>query len=52
MPKKKKQKKQIKSIKINGKVESSPKFLTDSFNNFFVTVAESIDKKGIHTNVS
>ena len=35
---------QIKSIKIYDKVESSPKILADSFNNFFVTIAENIDK--------
>ena len=48
---KKTQKKQIKSIKINHKVESSPKILDDSFNNFFVTIAENIDKN-IHTNAN
>ena len=40
----------IKSIKIIGKVESSPKILADSFNNF-VTIAENIDKN-IHTNAN
>ena len=45
-------KKQIKSIKINDKVESSPKILADSFNNFFVTIAENIDKNIIHTNAN
>ena len=44
--------KQIKSIKINDKVESNPKILADSFNNFFVTIAENIDKKIIHTNAN
>ena len=44
--------KQIKSIKINDKVESSPKILADSFNNFFVTIAENIDKNIIHTNAN
>ena len=33
-------KNQIKSIKINDKVESSPKILIDSLNNFFMTIAE------------
>ena len=47
-----KKKKQIKSIKINDKVESSPKILADSFNNFFVTIAENIDKNIIHTNAN
>ena len=41
-------KKQIKSIKINNKVESRPKILADCFNNFFVTIAEIIDKNIIH----
>ena len=36
--------KQIKATKINDKV--------DSFNNFFVTIAENIDKKIIHTNAN
>ena len=45
-------KKQIKSIKINEKVEYNPKVLADSFDNFFVTIAENIDKKIIHTNVN
>ena len=45
-------KKQSKSIKINDKVESSPKILVDSFNNFFVTIAENIDKNIIHTNAN
>ena len=45
-------KKQIKSIKTNDKVESSPKILADSFNNFFVTIAENIDKNIIHTNAN
>ena len=40
--------KQIKSIKINDKVESSPKILSDSFNNFFVTIAEIIDENIIY----
>ena len=43
-------KKQIKPIKINDKVQTSPKILADSFNNFFVSIAENIDKKNIHTN--
>ena len=38
-------KNQIKSIKINYKKESSPNLLADSFNNFFVAIAESIDTK-------
>ena len=29
---------------MNDKVQSSPKILADSFNNFFVTIAENIDK--------
>ena len=48
----KKKKKQIKSIKINDKVESSPKILADSFNKFFMTIAENIDKNIIHTNAN
>ena len=43
--KKKNSKKQIKSIKINGKEETSSRILTDPFNNFFVSIAENIDKK-------
>ena len=45
-------KKQIKSIKINEKVESSPKILADLFSNFFVSIAENVDKKIIHTNAN
>ena len=45
-------KEQIKSIKINDKVESSPRILADSFNNFFVTIAENTDKNIIHTNAN
>ena len=45
-------KKQTKSIKINDKVESSHKILADSFNNFFVTIAENIDKNIIHANAN
>ena len=45
-------KKQIKSIKISDKVESSPKILVDSFNNFFATIAENIDKNIIHANAN
>ena len=37
-------KKKIKTINMNDKVQSSPKILADSFNNFFVTIAENIDK--------
>ena len=48
----KKKNKQIKSIKINDKVESSPKILADSFNKFFMTIAENIDKNIIHTNAN
>ena len=48
----KKKKKQIKSLKINDKVESSPKILADSFNKFFMTIAENIDKNIIHTNAN
>ena len=44
-------KKQTKSIKINGKVESSPKILADSFNNFFMTITKNTDKN-IHTNAN
>ena len=44
-------KKQIKSIKINDKVESSPKILADSFNNFFVAITKNNDKN-IHTNAN
>ena len=47
-----KNKKQIKSIKINDKLESNPKILVDTFNNFFVTMAENINKKIIHTNAN
>ena len=43
---------QIKSIKINEKLESSPKILADSVNNIFVTIAENIDKNIIHTNAN
>ena len=43
--KKKNSKKQIKSIKINGKEETSSRILADPFNNFFVSIAENIDKK-------
>ena len=43
---------QIKSIKINEKLESSPKILADSVNNVFVTIAENIDKNIIHTNAN
>ena len=49
---KKPSKKQIKSLKINDKVEYSPEILADSFNNFFVTIAENIDKNIIHTNTN
>ena len=49
---KQKNKKQIKSIKINDKIESNPKILVDTFNNFFVTMAENINKKIIHTNAN
>ena len=48
----KKTKKQIKYTKINDKGESSCKILTDSFNNFFVTIAKNINKKIIHTNAN
>ena len=48
----KKTKKQIKYTKINDKGESSHKILTDSFNNFFVTIAKNINKKIIHTNAN
>ena len=48
----KKTKKQIKYTKINDKGESSRKILTDSFNNFFVTIAKNINKKIIHTNAN
>ena len=41
----KKQNKKTKSLKINDKVQSSPKILADFFNNFFVTIVENIDKK-------
>ena len=37
---------------MNGKIESSAKILADTFNNFFVTIAENIDKKIIHTNTN
>ena len=49
---KKTKKKQIKSIKINDKVETSSRILADPFNNFLVSIAESIDKKIIHTNAN
>ena len=45
-------KKKIKTINMNDKVQSSPKILADSFNNFFVTIAENIDKNIIHTNAN
>ena len=48
----KKTKKQIKSTKINDKVESRCKILTDFFSNFFVTIAKNINKKIIHTNAN
>ena len=48
----KKTKKQIESTKINDKVESSCKILTDFFSNFFVTIAKNINKKIIHTNAN
>ena len=51
MSKKTKKDKQIKSIKTKDKVESSPKILACSFNKFFVTTVENINKKIIHTNV-
>ena len=35
---------------IYDNVESSPKILADSFNNFFLTIAENIDKKIINAN--
>ena len=44
--------KQVKCIKINDEVETSPKILADSFNNFFVLNAKNIDKKIIHANAS
>ena len=43
--------KQIKSIRINDKVESSPKIFADSLNNF-VTIAKNINKVIIHTNAN
>ena len=49
---KKTKKKQIKSIKINDKVETSSRILADPFNNFLVSIAENIDKKIIHTNAN
>ena len=49
---KKNSKKQIKSLKINDKVEYSPGILADSFNNLFVTIDENIDKYIIHTNTN
>ena len=49
---KKSQKNQIKSIKINDKVETSSRILADPFNNFLVSIAENIDKKIIHTNAN
>ena len=49
---KKTKKKQIKSTKINDKVETSPKILADSFNNFFLSIAENIDNKIIHANAN
>ena len=43
----------MKSVKLNdSRKESSPKILADSFNNFFVTLAENIDKKIIHINAN
>ena len=49
---KKTKKKQIKSIKINDKLETSSRILADPFNNFLVSIAENIDKKIIHTNAN
>ena len=43
----------MKSVKLNdSRKESSPTILADSFNNFFVTLAENIDKKIIHINAN
>ena len=50
MWKKDNSKKQIKSIKINGKIKTSPTILADSFNKFFMKIAEYIGNKVIHTN--
>ena len=44
--------KQIRSININNKTESNSKIMTETFNNFFVTIASGIDSKIIHTNTS
>ena len=44
--------KQIRSININNKTESSPQIMAETFNNFFVTTASNIDIKIIHTNTS
>ena len=44
--------KQIRSINTNNKTESNPKIMSETFNNFFVTIAIFIDSKIIHTNTS
>ena len=44
--------KQIRSININNKTESNPKIMAETFNNFFVIIANDIDSKIIHTNTS
>ena len=44
--------KQIKSININNEIIFNPKIISETFNNFFVTIARDIDSKTIHTNTS
>ena len=44
--------KQIRSLNINNKIESNPKIMAETFNNFLVTIASDIDSKTIHTNTN
>ena len=44
--------KQIKSININNEIIFNPKIISETFNNFFVTIARDIDSKTIHTNTN
>ena len=42
-------KKSINCLKINGNEETNPSTLSDSLNNFFVTIARKIEAKLVHT---
>ena len=42
-------KKSINCLKINGNEETNPATLSDSLNNFFVTIAQKIEAKLVHT---